>query len=161
MSGYDYERACENCDDDMPVEGQVLCLDCLETQTFPRPRSIRSNAGPIVLTSRPSRSGAEVNLVLAMLRSHVGEPAPNGDDLLEALWVVEIARMEWDSPRIGGGIDPAIATRLASSSEAREESVLADSIFDVLELLDVDDAQDAIVHAEAVLVRLLRMRGDA
>ena len=81
-------------------------------------RRIRSNAGQIILTGgrgAVNRSDhANHSTLLDVARDcYSGDLA---DWAYELLWTTQILRMAYDSPRIGGGIDPNVATNVASWS---------------------------------------------
>lgn len=115
--------------------------------------TIRTNAHPVVLTS--TNGAAPSNLLLIMAR----ECWDSGDvygSAMELLYVTQNMRMAWDSPRIGGGVDPEIASGMPGWEACKEDSSLADYVSEVMELQDsADYVQDCIVHAEAVALRLI------
>lgn len=130
-------------------------------------RRIRSNAAHIILTSGRARRESQdltsphnSNLILDLARDTV-DGALYGW-AMGWLWAVETLRMEWDSPRIGGGIDPALATGLTGSREDSPELAYIDGELERFAAFNIDangwDAeyandriQDMIVHTEAVL----------
>ncbi|MEY4081127.1 MAG: hypothetical protein RL430_1557 [Actinomycetota bacterium] len=89
----------------------------------------RTNAHPVILGSAPrghdvarerQRKSGQANVILDHWRDmhDPDEPWGSAMTLLEA---VEVLRMAYDSPRIGGGIDPELATNLPSLWNARDE----------------------------------------
>lgn len=134
---------------------------------------IRSNAHPVILSSTREVAGYQPeghvwlsqNIILTVARELF-----DGDLFgwsMDLLFATQMLRMVYDSPRIGGGIDPALATNLPDWDTAREESSILgylvgrpDSdliVEDLLEGLDGDFVQDCIVHAEAVAARLIHL----
>lgn len=131
--------------------------------------TIRTNAHPVILSSRFAHNLEErQNIILAAARDVADS------DLywwsMEMLYATQVLRMVYDSPRIGGGIDPELATNLPGLDDAREDCYILGYIigsetcdeenFDpekmgLLEGVDGDKVQDMIVHAEAVAVRLI------
>ena len=141
-------------------------------------RRIRSNASHIVLTgSREARAHkAQIMRIGPAIPAHnvildVARDLYSGsmiDWAYELLWTTQILRMAYDSPRIGGGIDPAIATGVPSWDDAVAEGgmfayIVGDPQGDptnTLDGIDADDLQDMIVHAEAVALLTLGVYGD-
>ena len=127
--------------------------------------SIRTNAHPVILTSAPRglashlhgvRGAQKTNLILDLARDYYDSADLYGW-AMGTLYAVEVLRMEYDSPRIGGGIDPAIASNL--NGESIEYDILRGELEGLLFRnpgLFTDAIQDMIVHAEAVLDRLIQ-----
>lgn len=130
--------------------------------------SIRTNAHPVILSSKgtPDRgyTGGVANPLLTWARDCF-----DGDLYgwaMELLFATQVLRVAYDSPRIGGGIDPGVATGVPSLESGVLDSSLLRYLFtdesgDDAPLVDgpfagmkPDARQDAIVHAEAVALRL-------
>lgn len=129
---------------------------------------IRTNAHPVILASLNERRGGagsgsrSTNVILDLARD-----LDSGDtysEALEILWATQVLRVAYDSPRIGGGIDPAIASNVPSLEDAVAEGGLIAYIVgdpqadptNCLEGYSDDEIQDMIVHAEAVASGLIR-----
>lgn len=136
---------------------------------------VRTNAHPVILASGASRdASAPVNVILSYAR----DLRDGIDSAYDLLFATQILRVAYDSPRIGGGIDPAVATNVPGLASGREECPMlayligddaereasnADTGADAdyqhmgaLENIPTDRVQDMIVHAEAVALRLIR-----
>jgi hypothetical protein len=126
--------------------------------------TIRTNAHPVILASfTPNRAPANPLLAWARDLATDGDPYGWGMALLE---VTQALRAAYDSPRIGGGIDPAIASNVPDVDSLRYEGGMAAYLLgdptnpddtSALDGLTPDQIQDAIVHAEAVAVRYLAL----
>ena len=135
----------------------------------------RTGAHPVILGSAPRRTRANVlsaqreegraNPILDWARDlhDGGDPYAWGMDLLE---LTQSLRMAYDSPRIGGGIDPELATNVPDIESLRFEGGMASYVLgdptdpddtSALEGLTPDQIQDTITHAEAVAVRYLAL----
>lgn len=133
---------------------------------------VRTTAHPVILTSRyPS---AHENVILSFAR----DLYDGIDSAYDLLFATQILRLAYDSPRIGGGIDPAVATNVPGlewgreecptlayliGTDAEREASNADAGADAdyqhmgaLEHFPSERVQDMIVHAEAVALRLIR-----
>lgn len=134
--------------------------------------SIRTNAHPVILasiglqrTGEPHASSPTrvTNVILDIARDF--DSGDTYGEMLEVLWCTQILRAAYDSPRIGGGIDPVIATNIPSWDDAVAEGGLFAYIVgdpqgdptNCLEGLTTDEVQDMIVHAEAVAWRLVKL----
>lgn len=141
---------------------------------------IRTTAHPVILSSTDSISGASalaaseriksghpfgpVNVILTAARD-LWDRGDTYGWAMELLYTAELLRMAYDSPRIGGGIDPALATNLPAWDDAVGEGgmlayIVGDPQADPTDLLagiDTDRVQDMIVHAEAVADGLIRL----
>lgn len=144
---------------------------------------MRTNAHPTILTGARTAKGRETNtghnVILDLARDLY-----DGHDAfgwaMDLLYAVEVLRMQYDSPRIGGGIEPALATNLPDLETARADCSTLGYIIGApddhlhygtdsepceyfpesmgeLDGLDPDYVQDCIVHAEAVADRLINM----
>ena len=145
---------------------------------------VRTNAHPVILNSR-TNFGIQ-NVILAVARDLADQPGNNLMWAYELLFATQVLRMAYDSPRIGGGIDPNVATGLPGlESGIRECAPLAylmtgwgdetdldgvpldsdghheyvEGKGDVFWFYDMthDEIQDAIVHAEAVALRVIHL----
>lgn len=140
--------------------------------------TIRTNAHPVILAStneartdlrhvvngRDTRTWGPRNPLLTWARDLIdGDPYGWGMALLE---VTQALRVAYDSPRIGGGIDPAIASNVMSVDDLRFEGGMAAYLLgdptdpddtSALDGLTLEQIQDAIVHAEAVAVRYIAL----
>lgn len=148
--------------------------------------SIRTNAHPVILASNYRGTVDAMSRVIDHRRDNTGNiildfarDLYEGDTFnwaMDLLFATQELRMAYDSPRIGGGIDPALATNLPGLEAARldcytlayiigspdqsyhgdDETYDPESMgaFDDLEL---DYIQDCIVHAEAVAGRLVNL----
>lgn len=140
--------------------------------------TIRTNAHPVILTStsevrtdmrhvvdgRDTRTWRPANPLLTWARDLIdGDPYGWGMSLLE---VTQALRVAYDSPRIGGGIDPAIASNVPGVGTLRFEGGMAAYLLgdptdpddpSALDGLTLDQIQDSIVHAEAVAVRYIAL----
>lgn len=145
--------------------------------TLTRTRRMRTNAGQVILTSTNERrvkvqgsSYRVTNVILDYSRDNFSGSMT--DWALDVLWATQVFRMAWDSPRIGGGIDPAVATNVSSIETERHEGGLVGYIvggededdFDPSKYggfdgLTNDEIQDMIVHAEAVALLTLAVYG--
>lgn len=123
---------------------------------------------PVQLTSHrdaPFRNTRTHNIILDLARD-----CYDGSDLfgwgMELLYATQELRMAYDSPRIGGGIDPALATKLPPLKEAADECpILGYMIGDRIDptntlaeyhhLYGGDYIQNCIVHAEAVAIHAI------
>lgn len=131
--------------------------------------TIRTTAHPVILSSRFAYNLDErQNTIIAAARD-----VTDGDLFYwstELLYATQMLRMAYDSPRIGGGIDPELATNLPDMESAREDCYVLGYIIGsetcdeenydpermgILEGVNGDKVQDMIVHAEAVAVRLI------
>ena len=89
-------------------------------------RTMRTNAPyPVIHTTRSrwsdrhSRNHRQ-NLILAYYR----DIHSDAEDVRELLWATQVLRLAYDSPRIGGGIDPEIASNVTSLNTEREDGRL-------------------------------------
>lgn len=142
--------------------------------------SIRTNDHPTILRSgfhtlywddssvRPADFYERVNPILRVYHDvHDGI-----DTVRELLWTTQLLRVEYDSPRIGGGIDPDIACLGMGHSLDGEREVEGsfahyllgpgDDSNNYLEhyCSSVREIQDAIVHAEEVARKWLAVFGE-
>lgn len=139
-------------------------------------RRIRTNAGPTIMASNNIRRGGwgsatrTTNVILDHARDcYSGSMSEWASELL---WTTQVLRMAWDSPRIGGGIDPAVATNVSSIETDRIGSGFTAYLiggpdlpydgeqydamsYGALDGLTNDEIQDMIVHAEAVALLTL------
>lgn len=127
-------------------------------------RRLRINSGPIVLTggryAKRRVYADEHNTLLDIARdSYSGDMI---DWALELLECVTWMRMYWDSPRLGGGIDPDI--RLVGDGPAEGSGAeytytgIAEYIRD--NSIEADTVQNWIAHAEAVARLTLAVYGE-
>lgn len=120
---------------------------------------IRTNAHPVILTggrNAPRRDADQSHSLLldAARDTYDGDLFGWGMDLLFA---TQVLRMAWDSPRIGGGIDPALATGLPSYETARDECTILLYVDGLFDGMNSNHVQDMIVHAEAVALRCIAL----
>jgi hypothetical protein len=144
-------------------------------------RRIRTNAGPVILASNNAARGGNgsgsrtTNVILDHARDCYS--GSMSDWASELLWTTQVFRMAWDSPRIGGGIDPTVASNVPSLDASRVggDPMVGyivgspDSPYDgetyearrygALNNLTNDEIQDMIVHAEAVALLALAVYG--
>lgn len=130
---------------------------------------MRTTVHPTILASG-KRRGIASNVILETAR----DTLDTGDPFawaMEVLFASQVLRVAYDSPRIGGGIDPEIATGVPSLETAKWESDLLLTLTGTcvkcstcgmeasapLTLMPPDRVQDAIVHAEAVALRLIAL----
>lgn len=126
---------------------------------------IRTNAHPTILTSGKRRRDNENHILAYYRESHDG-----ADSVRELLYATQLLRAEYDSPRIGGGIDPEICTLGMGASvdaERQEEGSFLnyllgpdDDYENPFSDLTANQMQDVIVHAEAVALTWLAVFGD-
>ncbi len=144
-------------------------------------RRMRTNAGPVILASNNSRRGGHgsgtrvTNVILDHARDcYSGSMSEWASELL---WTTQVFRMAWDSPRIGGGIDPDVAGNVSSLESSRiggdpmvgyivgsPDSPYDGETYDpdslgALDGLTPDEIQDMIVHAETVALLTLAVYG--
>ena len=131
--------------------------------------SIRTNTHPTILTSCSQR-GAGDYLAPNVILSYYRDIHDGSDSIRELLWTTQLLRVDYDSWRIGGGIDPDIAT-LGMGASLYGERMEPGSFANYLLGTDEEPAgafeghsigyiQDCIVHAEAVALTWLAVFGD-
>ena len=123
--------------------------------------TIRTTAHPVILTGSrlaPQRGWGHIGGHSAMLDT--ARDLYDGDLYgwgMELLYASQVFRLAYDSPRIGGGIDPRIATNVQGLDSARHDSAMVDYLADVLAPLAPDYVQDMTVHAEAVALKCIAL----